>query len=119
YVGWIPGSAVRLGAPANTSSDDHEPAVNGGNSPFTAEYIGGDVAPAVIIRNTTPRRLTLVMNRVTYNVRPNTTQTIRLDGGNYRYRASVPGIPAISGSNEFRRGYQYTWEFRIVTRRVR
>lgn len=120
HVGWIPGNAIRLGATGTTSSaDDDEPAGSEGNSPFTAEYVGGDVAPAVIIRNTTPRRLTIVMNSVTYNVRPNTTQTIRLDGGNYRYRASVPGIPAISGSNQFRRGYQYTWEFRIVTRRVR
>jgi uncharacterized protein YgiM (DUF1202 family) len=119
HVGWIPGNAIRLGAPETTSSTGEESAGGQDNSPFTAEYVGGDVAPSIIVRNTTSRRLTIAMNSTTYNIRPNSTQTIQVQGGNYRYRASVPGIRPLSGNKEFRRGYQYTWEFRLVTTPVR
>lgn len=120
YVGWIPGNAIRLGASETTSSTDEEPSGGGqDNSPFTAEYVGGDIAPSIIVRNATARRLTISMNSTTYNIRPNSTQTIQVQGGNYRYRASVPGIRPISGNKEFRRGYQYTWAFQIVSTPVR
>jgi hypothetical protein len=116
YVGWIQGSAIRRG---ESGSSGAPPGVPTGqdNSPFTEQYVGGDVAPTIFVRNSTAKRLTIVMGKNRYNVTPNSTQTIQVAAGNYPYQASVPGVRALRGNKEFRRGYKYTWEFYIVTGR--
>lgn len=125
YVGWIQGNAIRRGESGSSSGGGAPtagrgttpPPSNQDNSPFTERYIGGDIAPTIIVRNGTARRLTIVLGKNRYNVSPNSTQTITVTGGSYPYRASVPGVRAITGNKEFRRGYQYSWEFYMVTRR--
>lgn len=119
YVGWIQGNTIRRGVIDGGGAPTGGTTAPGGqdNSPFTERYVGGDVAPSIIVRNSTARRLTIVLGKSRYNVSPNSTQTIQVTGGNYPYRASVPGVRAITGNKEFRRGYQYSWEFYMVTRR--
>lgn len=119
YVGWIQITAVRRGESGSGAPTGGGPTAPGGqdNSPFTEQYVGGDVAPTILVRNSTAKRLTIVMGKNRYNVPANSTQTIQVAAGNYPYQASVPGVRALSGNKEFRRGYKYTWQFYIVTGR--
>jgi hypothetical protein len=90
-----------------------------GDSPFTAQYVGGDVIPTVLVNNTTNRQLTIVLGNSKYDISPSSKQTFQVPPGNYSYQASVPRARAITGNVVLQRGYEYTWNFRIVTVRVR
>lgn len=71
--------------------------------------------PTVNVKNNTNRTLTLVLNGTKYTFKPYSSQTITLEAATYDYRASVPGIMPIAGRKNLELGYDYDWQFRIVT----
>ena len=86
---------------------------------FSSIFKEGLNKSEVSVVNGTNRPLTIVLGQQSYRVGAQKTQLITLEPGNYNYRASAPGFSAITGQRDFARGYSYTWQFRIVTQRVR
>lgn len=91
------------------------------NSPFTATYVGGNRAPEVEIFNDTDRTLYFDFGQdklTPYTIPPQTSKKITLTEGSYKYKATVPRIVPLSGQENFRKGYAYTWRFAIITQRI-
>lgn len=132
YVGWMHGNFVRV----DTSGDNERlnlpdlrvyevkprttnKAVTGtaDDSPFQEEYVGGTYS-TIHITNSSNRTMNLNFGGVKYVMKNGEKKSITVDGGNYEFTASAPGVRSKSGVREFRKGYSYTWDFFIVTRRV-
>ncbi len=71
--------------------------------------------PTVNVKNNTNLTLTLVLNGTKYSFKPYGSQTITLQAITYDFRASAPGVIPLAGKKDFELGYDYDWEFRIVT----
>ena len=71
--------------------------------------------PTVNIKNNTELTLTLVLNGTKYTFRPYGSQTITLQATTYDFRASAPGVFPLAGKKDFELGYDYDWQFKIVT----
>lgn len=128
YVGWMHGNFIRIET-ANSNPIDFTPyetkprptskPVTGtaADSPFQEEYVGGTNSE-IYVSNSSNRTMNLDFGGVRYVLKSGEKKTITVGGGNYEFTASAPGVRSTSGVREFRKGYSYTWDFFIVTRRV-
>lgn len=99
--GWVQENDVRV------SLTTHQMNV----AKFQEEYTGSNAAPSVTIINQTHRNLTLKIGKTQYAIRSESSLSISIPSGIFRYYASAPAaIPAI-GEREFKRSYRYSWEF--------
>lgn len=99
--GWVQENDVRV------SLTTHQMNV----AKFQEEYTGSNAAPSVTIINQTHRNLTLKIGETQYAIRSESSLSISIPSGIFRYYASAPAaIPAI-GEREFKRSYRYSWEF--------
>ncbi len=88
------------------------------DSPFTATYVGGDRPPEVEVFNDTDRTLYIDIGQGTmtaYSIPSGQSKTIQLVDGNYNYKATAPRVTPLQGKEDFKKGYRYTWRFRIIT----
>lgn len=72
-----------------------------------------DRDPDVTIQNDTDRSLTLRVGSGTYTFGPHSGQTIEIPGGSYEFRAWVPGAFPFLGTQNFSKGFNYSWNFFI------
>lgn len=127
YVGWMHGNFIRvakveedlpdLSAYAIKPRTTTKPVTGADDSPFREEYVGGTYS-TVHVSNSSNRTMNLDFGGVRYVMKSGEKRTISVDGGNYEFTASAPGVRSKTGVREFRKGYSYTWDFFIVTRRV-
>ncbi len=68
------------------------------------------------VTNNTSITLTLKLNDITYSFNPRETKVISVSPGNYKYRASAPGVIPDIGAENIQSGTSYSWTFYIVTR---
>lgn len=130
YVGWLHGSVFTLDSAMNSSSTpdvivlrktiQSKPQTttkeeSNSNSPFSAEYVGSDVDPTITITNNSNKNMTLLFGGVKYKIVAGGKNEITVDGGNYEYNASAPGVRPAIGVKTFSRGYAYSWTFYIKT----
>jgi hypothetical protein len=88
------------------------------DSPFTATYVGGNRPPEVEVFNVTDRTLYIDLGQGTmtaYTIPSGQSKTIQLIDGNYNYKATAPRVSPLQGKEDFKRGYRYTWRFKIIT----
>jgi hypothetical protein len=88
------------------------------DSPFTATYVGGDRPPEVEVFNDTDRTLYIDIGQGTmtaYTIPSGQSKTIQLIDGNYNFKATAPRVTLLQGKEDFKKGYRYTWRFRIIT----
>ncbi len=88
------------------------------DSPFTATYVGGNRPPEVEIFNDTDRTLYIDIGQskmTAYTIPSKASKTIQLVDGNYNYKAAAPRVTPLQGKEDFKKGYRYTWRFRIIT----
>jgi hypothetical protein len=88
------------------------------DSPFTATYVGGDRPPEVEVFNDTDRTLYIDLGQGTmtaYSLPSGQSKTIQLVDGNYNYKATAPRVTPLQGKEDFKKGYRYTWRFKIIT----
>ncbi|MGB5015158.1 MAG: hypothetical protein WBO68_14140 [Pyrinomonadaceae bacterium] len=130
YVGWMHGNYIRI---LYGSSDDlpdlSAVAINvdrprsttkpvtgtADDSPFREDYVGGTIS-TIYVTNSSNRTMNLNFGGIRYIMKNGDKKTITVDGGNYEFTASAPGVRSKTGVREFRKGYSYTWNFFIVTR---
>jgi hypothetical protein len=85
---------------------------------FSEEYLGTDSDPRVDVVNKTGNSLELKVDQTHYTVQPKSQISVSTPPGTFGFYATEPGIIPALGSQEFKRGYQYTWTFWIETRVV-
>jgi hypothetical protein len=130
YVGWLHGNTIELDQPKRSDYEyprvkptDPEIRIPRTTSKPTTEtdafekkYVGGDVRPSITVINDANRKINLTFGGVRYIIDIASTLQLTVDGGNYEFSASAPGVRSISGVKAFDRGYSYSWSFYIVTR---
>jgi hypothetical protein len=88
-------------------------------SKFSEQYVGSDAAPKVTVINQTLRNLSLNIGVDYFTVPPNSQLPVSLTEGTFRYYGAEPDVVPAMGTQEFKRGYEYTWKFWIDTTVVR
>lgn len=127
YVGWMHGNFIRIDVfetlpdlsrfaiDPNKPRPTNKPVTGSGvDSPFREEYVGGTYS-TILISNSSKRVMTLSFGGVKYVLKDAERRTITVDGGNYEFTASAPGVRSKTGVREFKRGYKYTWDFFVIT----
>lgn len=104
--GYVHSSFVRLGEHVQLNEE----------GVFTPAGRSASVNPELQIYNNTKLPLTLKMNEVTYQFRPQERRTLTVSSGRYDYRASAPGVIPDIGIEVLDTRTIYTWEFYIITR---
>ena len=105
--GWIHERDVIIKLTSETSS----------GPPITEEKSGTGKDPEVVITNQEKDTdLNLRLNGQLYVIAANSTRTLTLKPGVFKYYGYSPGIRPAFGSRTFQQGYKYTWEFKIVRR---
>jgi hypothetical protein len=99
---------------SDTSSQRTSKSNRSNNSPFVARYVGGNRPPEVEIINDADRTLNLNLGGKQYVITSKTNQKITLEPGTYNFKATVPRTIPLKGSENFERGYVYSWTFYIV-----
>ncbi len=78
---------------------------------------GYNEPPKAEIYNNTDVVLSLTIGGKHYSFKPRSKKKIVLEPGLLYYMASAPGVNPKFGTQEFKKGDEYTWEFIIVTHR--
>jgi hypothetical protein len=104
--GWIHASVIKL---FYTSKKGSTPV-------FRAEQIDSYSAPVVEVHNQSNKVLNLRVGSAIYNIPANSSRTVSLAAGAYKYYGSAPGVTPAIGERTFETGYKYTWTFWIVTK---
>ena len=78
---------------------------------------GFNEPPKAEIFNNTDLVLSLTIGGKQYAFKPRSKKKIVLEPGLLYYMASAPGVNPKFGTQEFKKGDEYTWEFIIVTHR--
>lgn len=131
YVGWVHGNNIQTEDGVGETIVPLEKVIKptpvprgsyipeSGSSPFSSEYVGGNMPPKIQIENKTIKTLTIIFGGVKFVIPKETSKEIVIDPGAYRYDASAPGVNSLSGTKQFDTGYRYVWTFVIITRRTR
>jgi hypothetical protein len=88
-------------------------------SKFSEHYVGSEAAPKVTVINQTPSDLSLKIGAEYFTVPPRSQLPLPSTEGTFSYYGAEPGVIPAQGTQEFKRGYEYTWKFWIDTTFVR
>lgn len=130
YVGWIHGSTIKLDLESPTYNRYEsiiavEPEIKipqttskkpTGDDSFQKTYVGGNGRPTIKVINDAGRKVNLTFGGVKYVIETGSNLEITVDGGNYEFSVSAPGVIPLSGVRVFNAGFSYSWHFYIVTR---
>lgn len=105
--GWIPAGVVVVKYTAQESA----------GPPLEVEEAEADESPELVVTNLEQGTdLNLRINGTLYVIRRNTSRTLTLQPGTYKYYGYSPGIAPARGRHNLERGKRYSWTFQIVTR---
>jgi hypothetical protein len=88
-------------------------------SKFSEQYVGSDAAPKITVFNQTGRDLSLKIGANYFTLQPNSQLLVPIADGTFSFYGTEPDVIPASGTQEFKRGYEYTWKFWIQTTAVR
>ena len=104
--GWVHGSYIQLDSVVPPNDE----------AVFTPEGRTSSGESELEIYNNTRHTLTLSLNETVYRLGPQERRTVAVSAGDYRYRASAPGVIPDYGAETIQDGYRYTWQFYTVMR---
>jgi hypothetical protein len=105
--GWIPSESVVVKYTAQESA----------GPPLEVEEVEAERSPELVVTNLEQGTdLNLRINGTLYVIRRNSSRTLTLEPGTYKYYGYSRGIAPARGQDTLQRGRRYSWTFQILRR---